>query len=567
MLLFPRLVGVLVVGLALPVAAAEEIGATADLDPDEARIEIGRLIYVNGLLPSGAIISGNVVGDVELGGAQAICVACHRRSGLGSVEGQEAVPAVTGDLLYQPLRLPTSKLPLAPTLRPAYDDASLKRAIRDGIGSDGRMLGDLMPRYDLTDDQLESLIAYLKSLKSSPAPGVTEREMHFATVIAGAVDPSARKALVDVLEAFFEQKNRETRHETERAAHAPWHKAWVMKPYRKWVHHLWEIGGTPESWPRQLEAKYREQPVFGIVSGLAVGEWKPVHEFCESRGIPCLFPITDLPVVDESAFYSIYFTRGMALEADGVVQHLADKGRLGDPILQVFSSADPRSAAAAAGLHRQVARLGGSASDLALEGSSSPTELEWYSFLQRARGGTLVTWLDGRDLDTLWTAWSAALDEGPARLYLSTSLFGTAPRTIPPELRERVFFVHPYDLPSQLPRRLARASGWMRPKGIEAPQEALIQSNAFFALKAAGEATKRIRGFFNRDYFLERIEHMTENATFTSVYPAVSLAPRQRFISRGVYIAQFPPSGGDELIAVTDWLVPGSTPQGDPRER
>jgi hypothetical protein len=179
----------------------------------------------------------------------------------------------------------------------------------------------------------------------------------------------------------------------------------------------------------------------------------------------------------------------------------------------------------------------------------------------------LVTWLDGPDLDTLWRAWPAALDEGPARLYLSTSLFGTEPRTIRPELRERVFLLHPYDLPSQLPRRLARASGWVRPKGIEAPQEALIQSNALFALKAAGEATMRIRGFFNRDYFLERIEHMTENAPFTSVYPAVSLAPRQRFISRGVYIAQFPPSGGDELIAVTDWLVPGSTPQGDPRDR
>ena len=68
-----------------------------------------------------------------------------------------------------------------------------------------------------------------------------------------------------------------------------------------------------------------------------------------------------------------------------------------------------------------------------------------------------------------------------------------------------------------------------------------------------------MRGFFNREYFIERIEHMAENATYTSVYPAVSLAPRQRFVSRGVYIARFRPDGDGALVAVTDWLVPGSS--------
>jgi hypothetical protein len=67
-----------------------------------------------------------------------------------------------------------------------------------------------------------------------------------------------------------------------------------------------------------------------------------------------------------------------------------------------------------------------------------------------------------------------------------------------------------------------------------------------------------MRGFFNREYFLEGIEHMAENATFTSVYPGVSLAPGQRFISRGAYIAQFPATGSDDLAAVGAWIVPGT---------
>ncbi len=205
-------------------------------------------MYMEGVLPTGELMTGTVVGDVKLRGDQVICAACHRRSGLGSMEGQEAVPAVTGDLLFQPLRLPTSKPPLAPVLRPAYDAELLKRAIRDGVRSDGQPLGELMPRYDLSDEQLGSLIAYLDSLQSSSAPGVTDRDMHFATIIAGPVEPATRKAFVDVLETYFEQKNKETRHESYRASNAPWHKAWIMAPYRKWVLHVWDIEGPPDSW-------------------------------------------------------------------------------------------------------------------------------------------------------------------------------------------------------------------------------------------------------------------------------------------------------------------------------
>ena len=540
--------------LAAATADGETAAGNGSGDP---RVEIGKQMYMQGRLGSGELMSGTVVGDVKLSGEQVICVACHRRSGLGSTEGQEAVPAVTGDLLYQPLRLPTSKPPFAPTLRPAYDDAALKRAIRDGIRSDGKALGELMPRYDLTDDELDSLIAYLKHLESNPATGVTDREMHFATVIAGAVDPQTRKALLDVLETYFEQKNRETRHETDRSAHAPWHKAWAMQPYRKWVLHLWELEGPPESWSAQLEARYQEQPVFAVVSGLGSGRWEPIHRFCEVNRVPCLFPNTDLPVVDEAAFYSVYFNRGMALEADTIAQHLADSGFASGPLNQVFDPADPRADAAATQFRERMRRWGGQVDDSPLNVSGIPTDEAWQAFLHDAGGEPAVAWLGSDQLEGLWRVWASQIDQGPARVYLSTSLFGTSPDAIPPELRERVFLVHPTEIPSRVPRLLARSRGWLKAKQIESPGAEQIQANAFFSLKVAGEGAKRIRGFFNREYLLERIEHMAENATFTSVYPGVSLGPRQRFASRGAYIAQFASTGSDDLIPVGDWIVPG----------
>jgi hypothetical protein len=49
---------------------------------------------------------------------------------------------------------------------------------------------------------------------------------------------------------------------------------------------------------------------------------------------------------------------------------------------------------------------------------------------------------------------------------------------------------------------------------------------------------------------------MAENASYTSVYPRFSLAPGQRFLSRGAYITQFEPVGSAKLVAKTDWMVP-----------
>ena len=184
-----------------------------------------------------------------------------------------------------------------------------------------------MPRYPLTDTELEHLVAFLKTLTTDSDPGVTEKQIHFATVIADTVEAEQRKALVDVLNTFVAQKNVETRNESQRAEHAPWHKEWVFGPYRKWVLHIWELQGPEESWLEQLEAQYRAQPVFALLSGLVPGSWQPVHDFCEGFEIPCLFPITDLPVID---FWTSTGAVSQKMTELGAAEILALMGRVGE---------------------------------------------------------------------------------------------------------------------------------------------------------------------------------------------------------------------------------------------
>jgi hypothetical protein len=260
-----------------------------------------------------AVVQKNVV----LSGAEAACVNCHRRSGLGGSEGQNPIRPIVGRLLFTASQTEFARRRAvaggAAEARPAYTRASLARALREGVDPGGRRLDALMPRYALGDDEIDQLYAYLAGLSAAAAPGVSDREIHFATIIAPGVDAERRRAQLDVLQAFFRDKNGNTRKEARRRDAG---SEQMYLAYRTWVLHVWELDGAPETWHDQLAAHYREQPVFAVIGGLGSGSWQPVHAFCEGTGVPCVLPDVDYPVAAGAGYYALYFSRGIALEAD-----------------------------------------------------------------------------------------------------------------------------------------------------------------------------------------------------------------------------------------------------------
>ena len=538
---------------ALNAWAADAVSPVDEPAMTSDRLELGRRMYMEGILPSGEMMSATILGDIRISGKQVICGTCHRRSGMGSSEGPQVIPALTEALLYNPLRIPTSKPPLAPLLRPAYTDESLRQAIRAGIDAGGEALDPLMPRYSLTDREIEILIDYTKTLSPTHSPGVTDREMHFATIVADSVPAATRQAMLDVMQTFFKQKNSETRYESKRAAKAPWHKAWIFKPYRKWVLHVWELSGPVETWSAQLHAQYKKQPVFALLSGVVNGSWRPIHEFCQAEKIPSLFPITDLPVIAEDDFYSLYLSKGMTLDGEAVASHLLHEGAKGKPIVQAYLKNDIRARTAAASLQRESNKRELQITTVQLE-SASPPHSVLQEIFDQSEEGTLILWLNAADLQGIWS--SIDLAQGPDRIYLSSKLFAGDVSALPLALRDNVYFVHSHELPGRLSRLLIRSTGWLRAKRIYAPDERQVQANTYFALKIAGSATRHIRGYFFRDYFVERIEHLVDNATYTSIFPRVSLAPGQRFVAKGSYIVKVSGETKEDLQAVAGWKIP-----------
>lgn len=504
--------------------------------------ELGERIYRDGLLPSGAPLAGTVQGDVPVAGAAFSCAACHRRSGFGTSEGGAYVPPVTAPALFAPRRLDRAELfrklyqevqpgPVMarvrdPRMRPAYDDATLAAVLREGRDPAGRELDPLMPRYDLDDADMAHVVAYLKTLADAPSPGVDGERIHFATAFDAAVDPEKRQAVRAVMEAYVRRKNADTFGQLARPGHSPWHMDDFVDSYREWVLHEWVLTGPPSTWAEQLAAYYAERPVFALLGGLGRQDWRPVHDFCERREVPCLFPSTDLPVTDGEGAYALYFSRGLTLEAEALARHLSERPE--ERVVQLYRGAGAVPA--------RALRL--ALGDALVDGEPGR--------LGEARPTILVLWLDDAGLREL-----GELPGSVREVYLSASLVDE----VTPAWRDRVRLTYPFALPGREEPRIYRLRAWMRSRGIARTHER-YQLEAYFALSIADHALMHLVESFSRDFFVEAVEHEAENALNPGVYPRLSLGPGQRFASKGCYVVRLVDEAPGGIEAVGGWIVP-----------
>jgi hypothetical protein len=537
--------------------AVTGIGLVASMTGAAGDAALGQKIYRDGILPSGQALRAVSLQGVNLRGERAACTTCHRRSGFGSSEGYKPIRPIAGRYLFQAVNAPNPRLssdPASPNrgMRPAYDERTLARVLRTGIDAAGRKLDAMMPRYQLDDANIDHLATYLKTLSIEPDPGVTATTIHFATIVDTAADPEQRQAMLGIIETFFRDKNAGTRLEGERARRAPWDMAREYKAYRKWQLHVWALEGPPETWRAQLEAYYRAQPVFAVLSGIGAGTWQPVHDFCERTKVPCLFPNVDQPPQTPGQ-YTLYLSRGLAMEAEALAAHLARSRTMGR-IVQVYRDG---TTGAAGAFDRALKAADLPPPETRKVISAAPPDAGFWREIVKAQPDVLVLWLKSEDL--------AALDSLPQsvrQIFLSARLADLP--ALPPPLAERAALVYPWELPQRLAPRLQRLHAWLKMKRIS-PRDDTIQADTFFAVSQAGMEIQHLVDDYSRDYFIERVEHGLDNALAPSSYPSPTLAPGQRYASKGSYIVKAAGNGRQQLEPVGDWIVPDLLP-GAPRQ-
>ncbi len=553
-------------------AAGADAPAVAGLSHAEA-LRLGERMYREGILPDGTPMTATAMGDIPVDGRMFTCNNCHRPSGLGSAEGSVVTWPITGQKLFQPRRRTGAWRPpeaekdrmygrrslppqhRTPDARPAYTDESLAQALRTGVDPTGRSLDRAMPRYVLGNRDMAIMIYYLKNLSREQAPGVDAHVLRFATVVSEDVRPEDRAAMLSVLQAHVAAHNSQNRYQERRAATGPFFHSEMNLRYRRLDLQVWELKGPRGTWRTQLEAYYRERPVFAMLGGMATGSWAPVHDFCEERRIPCLFPMTDLPVVSPTGWYTLYFSKGLHQEGESAAAYLREQVGPGleTRVVQVFRR-DDRSAAVARGFRETWAKLGGQAPlDRELAPQDAVSDQEWTEWVE-TRGSTVVLlWLEDAD-EALRTL--ASLRARPRMVFVSSSLLRSDVTAIPDGLREMVYLTYPYSLPREKEKMLPQSAveSYLHSRNIPVT-DLKIQAKTWFLGVMLARILKEMRSEFHRDFFLERMEMLTNQDSAIAVYPRLTFGPDQRYASKGCYIVQVTPGPNPTLAKRSDWVT------------
>jgi cytochrome c553 len=539
--------GVLAV-MAAPARAAEA-----------SALDVGESIYLRGQLGSGApLTGGREGGGVSTQGADAACVNCHQRSGLGTSEGRFTIPPVTGEYLFHSRMHGSDEaaLPFVESMhgnREPYTEATLTRAIRDGLDSQGRSLGYLMPRFALDDADMAALIQYLKKLTVHRVPGVTDTVLHFATIFTPDADPVKRAGVLDVLQHYVAEKNLFPFGPSPRmwtSGKTAYSKSMYMA-HRHWQLHVWQLEGPAATWRAQLEKRLAEEPVYAVLSGLGASNWAPVHEFCEQNAVPCLFPNVEVPVVANRDFFSVYFSRGVLLEAELITSRiLGPDGQAPAVTVQQLYRAGDSGAPAAEALAAELQARGIPVRNQRLPAGPLGQGL---SEALRAAGGAqiLVLWLRPADIVALGKAPTES-----ATVYLSGLMGGLENAPLPPSWRPRTSIAYPLDLPDKRGVRLDYALGWFSFRHIPVVAQQ-VQADTYLACSLVADVlNNHMADSIARPYLIEQLQDMLERRIMTGYYPHLALATHQRFASKGGYVAHFPESTGTRLLADSDWIVP-----------
>ncbi len=153
-------------------------------------IDLGRSIYEKGIGRDGREINAMIHGRISLKGAAIACISCHGMDARGGGEAFVQVPDIRWSnlsKLYPARRIGAAKAP--------YDQSSFSTVVRTGITTADRKLDPVMPRFDLADDEINSLIAYLSSIDQLKSSDQTQ------FVILGLLPKSGQNALADVLDS------------------------------------------------------------------------------------------------------------------------------------------------------------------------------------------------------------------------------------------------------------------------------------------------------------------------------------------------------------------------------
>ena len=471
-------------------------GAAAALDLTEQE-QAGKRLYRQGLSSSDAQLVARVgASDMSVPASVLPCASCHGNDGRGRAEGGVRPPSLD----WQRLAMGQGERQVNGRRYPAYAEASLARAIRQGVDPAGNRLDPAMPRFELTLADQRNLTAYLKRLGDERDPGVEPDVLRLGTLLpaSGPLAESGRVVRA-VLEDGLAQLNQ----------HGGIHGRRLALVVR-------DPGDDPKSARQALDSLLDEAQVFALISPLAPmldQQLAPVLEQREvpligstprSGGNPQIFdPLPGLP--EQLLSLAGHARTGLGLPPDG---------------LQVVYAGQEQAAQADAVRQRLLAAGWTPGPVQVFDGQ--PVQGQGIVFLGRAQAFV-----------ELATALQAAGHE--PYLFAASSQVAGALASLPAHGSLRVFLAYPFIPADWTPQGLASLAGLRQRQGLDSRQ-ASLQVSTRCALVLMTEALRQVGRDASREQLVQALEGLHD--VETGLTPALGFGPGRRQGLAGAHVVQ-----------------------------
>jgi len=308
-----------ILALPLPILCASWPVATAQnpLTLSESR---GKQIYLQATSRSGKDILA-YVGDesLEVPGSALACANCHGFDGQGKPEGGVSPSNITWEALTKPYGATRADGRRHPT----YTERGLELAITRGLDPAGNRLLNVMPRYQMSQEDLADLIFYLKRLGKDRDPGISEDKIVIGTAIP-ATGPLAEmgQAVKAVTTAFFAELNSQggiyNRHVELKFS---------------------ETGETPAATRANLERFLKDEQIFAMTGALIAGAEKEIVPLLAQQEVPLIGPLTLNPQIGFPLNRQVfYLLSGVSEQSRALVHFAAKKPEPKNPVISVLYS-------------------------------------------------------------------------------------------------------------------------------------------------------------------------------------------------------------------------------------
>ncbi|NIQ38331.1 MAG: ABC transporter substrate-binding protein [Proteobacteria bacterium] len=168
--------------------------------------ERGRKIYATGVSPSGEPISAYFGANMlEIPGQVATCGSCHGHDGTGRPESGLLPTNITWKYLTKSY----GHVHASGLEHPPFTEESLKDYLRSGIYPGGETGDPSMPVYDISDRDLDDLVAFMRLLGETLDSGLSDASVRIGTLVPseGRLAETGT-TMRGVLEAYFSEVNK-----------------------------------------------------------------------------------------------------------------------------------------------------------------------------------------------------------------------------------------------------------------------------------------------------------------------------------------------------------------------